>query len=59
MPVVEVKWLQGRNSDQKKKLMEDIFKAFEQNGVPREKIDIIFFDVPKTNFALKGKTPEN
>ena len=55
MPVVIVEWWEGRTSQQKKKLMEDLYAAFGKNGVKKESLQIIIHDVPKTNWAKDGK----
>ncbi|MDO8634415.1 MAG: 4-oxalocrotonate tautomerase family protein [archaeon] len=55
MPVVEVKWLEGRSTEQKKKLIEGIFRVFEENGVKKESLHVIIEDVPKTNWGMNGK----
>lgn len=55
MPVVEIKWWKGRSVAQKKKLIKDLFLAFEQNGVKKESLHIIIHDIPKTDWANNGK----
>ena len=55
MPVVEVKWWQGRTPAQKKKLIEGLFAVFEKNGIPKEKLHIIIHDIPKTDWGENGK----
>ena len=55
VPVVEVKWLEGRNAEQKKKLIEGIFRVFEESGVKKENLQVIIEDVPKTNWGMDGK----
>lgn len=54
MPVVQVDWLVGRDTEKKKKLVSGIVKAFEDVGVAEENLQIIIRDVEKTNWA-KGK----
>lgn len=55
MPVVQVDWLVGRDAEKKKKLIQGIAKAFEDVGVPKEHLDIIIRDIPKTDWG-KGDT---
>ena len=55
MPVVIVEWWEGRNAAQKKKLIEDLYAAFEKNGVKKESLQIIIHDIPKTDWAKDGK----
>lgn len=55
LPVVEVKWWKGRSKEQKAKLIEGIFQVFEENGVKKEDLQVIIFDVEKTDWGVKGK----
>ena len=55
MPEVIVEWWEGRTSQQKKKLIGDLYAAFEKNGVPKENLEIIIHDIPKTDWAKNGK----
>lgn len=55
MPVVQVDWLEGRTSEQKKKLASGISKAFEEVGVKKENVHIIIRDTPKDSWAVGDK----
>ncbi|MGP8079231.1 MAG: 2-hydroxymuconate tautomerase [Dehalococcoidales bacterium] len=55
MPVVTVEMWDGRNSDQKKALVEGITNTFVKIGVPAEAVHIIIHDVPKHNWGIGGK----
>jgi 4-oxalocrotonate tautomerase len=55
MPVVIVEMWQGRNEDQKAKVIRGISKAFEEIGVPAEHIHVIIHDVPKCNWGVCGE----
>lgn len=55
MPVVIVEMWEGRNVEQKKKLVEGITSAFENIGTPPEHLHIIMKDNPKSNWAIAGK----
>ena len=55
MPVVEIKWLKGRSKEQKAKLVNGLFKLFEENGVKKQDLHILFFDVEKSDWAAAGK----
>lgn len=55
MPVVTVDWFEGRNAEQKKKVIKGITETLEEVGVPREAIWIIIRDLPKTNWGMGGK----
>jgi 4-oxalocrotonate tautomerase len=55
MPVVIVEMWQGRNEDQKSKLIKGITKAFADIGVPANALHIIIHDVPKCNWGTGGE----
>ena len=46
----------GRTSDQKKRLAEEITKAFQDiAGVPPEALHILFQDIDKSDWAIAGR----
>ncbi len=55
MPVVIVEMWQGRTVEQKAKLIKGITKAFEEIGVPADKLHVIIHDVPKCNWGTGGE----
>lgn len=55
MPVVIVEMWQGRNEEQKSKLIKGITKAFVDIGVPANRLHIIIHDVPKCNWGTGGE----
>jgi len=55
MPVVIVEMWQGRTDEQKAKLIKGVTKAFEEIGVPPDRLQIIIHDVPKSNWGSGGE----
>lgn len=55
MPVVKIDLLEGRNAKQKEKLAKALLKAFEENGIPKEWVSIIFNDNPVENWVVSGE----
>jgi 4-oxalocrotonate tautomerase len=55
MPVVIVNMWPGRDEDAKRRIAGGITKVFEDEGVPRDVIEVIINEVPKTNWAVGGK----
>ena len=55
MPVVIVEMWEGRTIEQKKQLVEGITSSFVQIGTPPELLHVILHDIPKHNWAIKGK----
>jgi len=45
----------GRDVDAKRRIAEGITKVFETEGVPRDVIEVIMNEVPKTNWSIGGK----
>ena len=54
MPMVEVKWYQGRTLEQKQQVAEAIAKAMEEVGVPRGATHVIFHDIPREEWFVPG-----
>jgi len=55
MPVVQVSVWQGWSLENKKKTVEGITKVFEDLGVPKEAVEIIIYEAPKSNWATGGQ----
>jgi 4-oxalocrotonate tautomerase family enzyme len=55
MPIVRVELLNGRTKQEKEKLIESIFEAFEKNDIPREWVSIVLSDAPIENWAISGE----
>ena len=56
MPVVIVKMLEGRTTEQKRGLVEAVTEAvMKHTGAPAEHIDVIIEDHPRSNWAKAGK----
>jgi 4-oxalocrotonate tautomerase len=55
MPHVQITWVEGRTPDQKRKVVERVTHALEQDGrAKRENIHVSFVDIPATNYAEAG-----
>jgi 4-oxalocrotonate tautomerase len=39
----------------KKKTVEEITKVFENLGIPKEAVEIVIYETPKTNWARGGQ----
>lgn len=55
MPMILVNMWPGRDESAKRRIAEGITKVFEQEGVPREVIEVIMNEVPKENWAIGGR----
>ncbi|HML03594.1 MAG TPA: tautomerase family protein [Candidatus Bathyarchaeia archaeon] len=55
MPIVQVSVWEGMTLENKKKTVEGITKVFEDLGVPREAVEIVIYEAPKTNWATGGR----
>lgn len=55
MPYVQITWLKGRSTEQKRKIARRIASALIEDGkaLP-EHIQITFVELPTTNYALSG-----
>ena len=55
MPEVIVEMWEGRTTEQKKQLVQDMTAAFVNIGTRRESVQVILQDNPKHNWAIGGK----
>jgi 4-oxalocrotonate tautomerase len=55
MPIVEVSVWEGMSIENKKKTVEGITEVFEELGVPKEAVEIVIYEVPKSNWATGGQ----
>ena len=55
MPLVTVNIWPGRDDSTKRRIAEGITKVFEKEGVPRDAVSVIMYEVPKNNWAEGGK----
>jgi 4-oxalocrotonate tautomerase len=55
MPLVQVTMWSGMTEDGKKKIAEGITKFSEDLGVPRDAVELLIYETPKTNWATGGK----
>lgn len=55
MVIVQVSIWEGITPEDKKKIVEDVTKVFEDIGVPREEIRIVIYEAPKGNWATGGE----
>lgn len=55
MPHVQITWVEGRTPEQKRKIVQRITQALEEDGrAKRENIHVAFLDVPAINYAEAG-----
>jgi 4-oxalocrotonate tautomerase family enzyme len=59
MPIVRIELLSGRTKEQKEKLIESIFEAFEKNNIPKDWVSIVLSDEPVENWAIGGELLSN
>ncbi|MEM2465082.1 MAG: tautomerase family protein [Candidatus Bathyarchaeia archaeon] len=53
--MVQVSVWAGMSIESKRKIVEGITKVFEDIGIPREAVEIIIYETPKTNWATGGQ----
>ena len=55
MPHVQITWVEGRSSEQKRKIAERVTTVLIEEGqAKRENIHVSFHDVPATDYAEAG-----
>lgn len=55
MPLVQISVWDGMSLENKKKTVEGITKVFEALGVPKQAVEIIIYEAPKSNWATGGQ----
>ena len=55
MPLVQVTVWAGITKENKKKLVEGMTRVLEDLGIPSEAVEVIIYEVPKTNWATGGQ----
>ena len=55
MPVVKIDLFEGKTAEQKERLAMALLKAFEENGIQKEWVTIIFNDSPVENWSVGGE----
>jgi 4-oxalocrotonate tautomerase len=51
MPIVQISVWEGLSSENKKKIFEALTKVFEEMEIPKEAVQIVIYESPKTNWA--------
>jgi 4-oxalocrotonate tautomerase len=54
LPVVQVSIWAGMSAEAKKKVAEGMTKVLTELGIPKEAVTVIFYEIPKTNWATGG-----
>ncbi|EMG27103.1 4-oxalocrotonate tautomerase [Listeria fleischmannii 1991] len=55
MPIVTIKFLEGRNDDQKRALVKEVTDAVSINlNAPKENIHVILEEMKKTDYGVAG-----
>ncbi len=55
MPIVQISVWEGMSLENKKKTVEGITKVFVDLGVPKEAVEIVIIEAPKSNWATGGQ----
>jgi 4-oxalocrotonate tautomerase len=55
LPVVQISVWAGMSTESKRKIVKGVTKAFEEVGIPKEAVEIIIYEAPKTNWASGGE----
>jgi 4-oxalocrotonate tautomerase len=54
LPVIQVSVWAGISEEAKKKAAEGMTKVLAELGIPREAVTVIFYEIPKSNWATGG-----
>ncbi len=57
MPIIRVELWEGRTEEQKEKLIREISQCVADTlEVGIEHVEVLIFDIPKTNWGIEGKS---
>ncbi|MHA1369774.1 MAG: tautomerase family protein [Promethearchaeota archaeon] len=54
MPTVHVNMWKGLSNEAAQKIIEGITDVFENLGIPRQAVEVIIHEVPKTHWGIGG-----
>ena len=55
MPIVQVSVWEGMSAENKKRIVVGITRVFEDLGIPKEAVEIVIYEAPKSNWATGGQ----
>ena len=55
MPIVQISVWKGITLENKKKVVEGVTEVFKDLGVPKEAVEIVIYEAPKSNWATGGQ----
>lgn len=55
MPSVDVKMWKGLSEDAAEKIISGITKVFVDMGIPERAVEVIIYQIPKSNWGIGGK----
>ena len=60
MPLAQITILEGRSSEMKSTLIHEVTAAMSKSlQAPKERIRVVIYEVPKSNWGIAGDTAES
>ena len=59
MPIIDVKVWEGFGPERAKTAIQGITSVFEQMGIPRQAVEVVVHEVPKSHWGIGGETAED
>ena len=57
MPLAQITIMEGRSSEMKSELIREVTEAMSKSlQAPKERIRVVIYEVPKTNWGIAGDT---
>ena len=56
MPVVHVNVWEGFGAEKTKTLIRNITRVFEDLGIPKQAVEVIVHEIPKSHWGIGGET---
>lgn len=60
MPLAQITIMEGRDSQMKASLIREVTEAISKSiSAPKERIRVVIYEVPKSNWGIAGDTAES
>ena len=56
MPVVHANVWEGFGAEKTKTLIRNITRVFEDLGIPKQAVEVIVYEIPKSHWGIGGET---
>lgn len=55
MPIIDVNVWEGFGQDRAKKAIQGITSVFEEMGIPKQAVEVVVHEIPKSHWGIGGE----